>query len=89
MALSGVGLIKDGSVVADDIAANVSLGGSFFQGNNGDVGSASGLGDIFRVNATALSANVIIASNTNASAVGPLTVAVGTTLDVNGTLVIL
>ena len=89
MALSSVGLIKDGSVVADDIAANVSLGGSFFKGNNGDIGGASGLGDIFRVNATELSANVIIAANTNASAAGPLTIAVGTTLTVNGTVVIL
>ena len=47
---------------------------SYFQGNNGDVGQGSGLGDIFRVHANTLTANVTIVSGNNAIAAGPITI---------------
>lgn len=55
-------------------AANNAGGGSYFQGNNGDVGSPAGLGDIFRVHTNVLTANVIIYSGNNALAAGPITI---------------
>lgn len=67
-------------------------GGGFFKGENGDVGdSATGPGDIFRINEKTLNTNVTIDSDENASATGPLTIASGVTLTVDsgGELVIL
>ena len=57
-------------------------GGAYFQGNNGDVGSVSGLGDIFRVHSNTLTTNVTITSGNNAVAVGPLTIAVNKLLTI-------
>lgn len=64
-------------------------GGGMFRGNNGTVGTRSG--DIFRVNAKTLTANVTIGATENAVATGPLEVATGITLEVatGGALVIL
>jgi hypothetical protein len=64
-------------------------GGGMFRGNNGVVGSRSG--DIFRINAKTLTANVTIGATENASVTGPLEIATGVTLEVatGGTLVIL
>jgi len=81
--------IADGAITSAKIDSNVSLGGSQFRGNNGTVGVASNLGDIFRVANTVLTANVSIDSGLTASAAGPLEIAVGTTLTINGTAVIL
>jgi hypothetical protein len=62
-------------------------GAGLFKGNNGDTGDTSnGSGDIFRVNAQTLSADTTIDADENASAAGPLTVASGVTLTVNGNL---
>lgn len=61
-------------------------GGGFFTGERGDVGEAAGKGDIFRVHENTLNTDTTIASGENAVAVGPLTIASGTTLTVNGTL---
>lgn len=63
-------------------------GGGQFRGNNGLVGVA--LGDIFRLNAKTLTANVTIGALENAQAAGPLEVASGITLEVaaGGSLVI-
>ena len=70
-------------------AAGGAAGAGYFSGNNGITGdSSSGLGDIFRVNTTSLTADTIIATSTNASCTGPLTVDSSITLTVNGTLVI-
>ena len=57
-------------------------GGSLFKGNNGTVGSPSGLSDIFRVNAQSLNVDVTINADENASCAGPLAVATGATLTV-------
>jgi hypothetical protein len=57
-------------------------GGAYFQGNNGDVGSASGLGDIFRVHTNTLTANVTIYSGNNALAAGPISIATGQSLTI-------
>ena len=62
-------------------------GGGLFKGDNGTSGSSAG--DIFRVNEQELNTDVEITATENASATGPLTVASGTTLTVNGNLVII
>ena len=69
--------------------ANVQSGAGLFKGNNGDTGdTTNGAGDIFRVNAQSLTVNTTIGSTENASAAGPLTVATGVTLTVNGNLTV-
>ena len=65
-------------------------GAAYFLGNNGVTGdSTDGLGDIFRANTSSLDADTTIATSTNASCTGPLTVSSSITLTVNGTLVII
>tara|TARA_R110002020_G_C15964298_1_gene746849 strand:- start:272 stop:592 length:321 start_codon:yes stop_codon:yes gene_type:complete len=65
-------------------------GAAYFLGNNGVTGdSTDGLGDIFRANTSSLTADTTIATSTNASCTGPLTVSSSVTLTVNGTLVII
>jgi hypothetical protein len=65
-------------------------GAAYFLGNNGVTGdSTDGLGDIFRVNTSSLDADTTIATSTNASCTGPLTVSSSITLTVNGTLVVI
>ena len=61
-----------------------------FRGNSGTKG-ASNAGDIFRIGAKTLTANVTIGANENASAAGPLTIDTGVTLTIDngGVLVIL
>lgn len=61
-------------------------GGGLFKGENGTVGNS--LGDIFRVHEPELNTDVTIAATENALCAGPLSVAVGTTLTVNGNLAI-
>ena len=92
--------ITDGTIVGADIAndtvtttqiADASQGGGYFQGESGVTGnSASGKGDIFRVNEQTLNTSVTIASGDNASCAGPLTVSTSGTvnLTVNGNLTI-
>lgn len=81
--------LKDGAVTQAKIDASVSLGGSQFKGNNGTIGNAGNLGDIFRVNSQTLTSNVQINTTENASAAGPITVDASTTLTVNGFLSII
>ena len=66
--------------------ANVS-GGGMFKGDNGTVGSRAG--DIFRINEQTLNTNTTIGSTENSSCTGPLTVASGVTLTVNGNLTVI
>ncbi len=47
---------------------------SYYAGNNGDKGNATGLGDIFRVHSNTLTQNVTIYSGNNALCAGPITV---------------
>ena len=81
--------ILDGAITQAKIDASVSLGGSQFKGNNGTIGNAGNLGDIFRVNSQTLTSNVQINTTENASAAGPITVDASTTLTVNGYLSII
>ena len=74
--------IADGAITAAKIDSNVTLGGSYFQGENGAVGATAGKGDIFRVHEQELNTNVTIAATDNALASGPLTVANGITLTI-------
>ena len=62
--------------------------GGFYKGDRGTVGLAASAGDIFRVNSQTLNASVTIDADENASATGPLTIASGVTLTVNGTLTV-
>ena len=62
-------------------------GGGFYKGENGTSGSSAG--DIFRINEQELNTDVTIDATENASATGPLTVASGTTLTVNGNLTVI
>ena len=83
--------ITDGTIVGADIAndtvtttqiADASQGGGYFQGESGVSGnSASGKGDIFRVNEQTLNTSVTIASGDNASCAGPLTVSTSGTVN--------
>lgn len=59
-----------------------------FKGDRGTVGTATGAGDIFRINNQTLNASVTIDSDQNASAAGPLTVATGVSLTINGNLTV-
>mgnify|MGYP003659128052 FL=1 len=74
-------------VVTNVATASPSGGGGLYRGNNGTTGTSSG--DIFRINATTLTLDEAIESGENASAAGPLSIASGITLTINGALVIL
>ena len=74
--------IADGAITAAKIDSNVTLGGSYFQGENAAVGATAGKGDIFRVHEQELNTNVTIAATDNALASGPLAVANGVTLTI-------
>jgi hypothetical protein len=70
--------------------AGLAGGAGLFKGNNGETGDTSnGAGDIFRVNGKSLTVNTTIDADENASATGPLTVASGVTLTVNGNLAVI
>ncbi|MDB4355550.1 hypothetical protein N9Z55_06620 [Akkermansiaceae bacterium] len=69
------------------IAQGTPTGGGMFKGENGTVGTQAG--DIFRVNEQELNTNTTIDADENASATGPLTVASGITLTVNGNLTVI
>jgi len=62
-------------------------GGGLFKGDRGTTGSSAE--DIFRSNESELNTDVTILFGNNASAAGPLVVAVGATLDIQGTCIIL
>jgi hypothetical protein len=87
--VAGNAVPADGSITTSMFAAGLSLGAGYFQGENGVTGDATnGLGDIFRVHEAQLDTDVTIASGNNALCAGPLTVATGVTVTVNGNLVI-
>ena len=75
--------IPDGAITAAKINSGVTLGGAYFQGENGAVGATAGKGDIFRVHEKELNTDVTIAATDNALASGPLTVASGITLTIS------
>ena len=73
----------DGSVTSAKLDPNLVLGGGSFLGDSG-----GGTADIFRVHQDQLDTSVTVVANTNALCAGPLTVATGVTVTVNGNLVI-
>jgi hypothetical protein len=62
--------------------------GGFYKGDRGAVGTATGASDVFRVNSQTLNTNTTIDADENASCAGPLTLATGVTLTVNGNLTV-
>ena len=78
--------IQNDAITADKIADSVALGSGYYIGKDGTVnGNASGRDNLFRVNLAATTGNVTIAAANNASTVGPLTIANGTTLTITNT----
>ena len=82
-------VLTTGATVSDTVETiafvasdTVTVGGGYYKGERGTVGTATGAGDIFRVNEQELNTNVTIDATENASATGPLTVASGITLTV-------
>jgi hypothetical protein len=69
-------------VVSFVASTDLSVGGGFYKGERGTVGVATGAGDIFRINEQTLNTNVTIDADENASATGPLAIALGVTLTV-------
>ena len=67
-----------------DGSALSGTGGGLYKGENGEVGSSAG--DIFRVHQQQLDTNVTIDSDENGLCAGPLTIASGVTLTINGNL---
>ena len=78
--------ITDGAITAAKINSGVALGSGYYIGTDGTVnGNTNGRDNLFRVNLNATTGNVTIAANNNASTVGPLTIANGTTLTISST----
>jgi len=73
------------ATMATSIANNT--GGGYFKGENGTTGNSAG--DIFRINEAELNTSTSIVSGENGSCTGPLTIASGVTLTIDGTLVII
>ena len=71
----GTSDLEDGSVTAAKINSAVALGGP-------SLGTAS----IIRTNANTISENITIPANTNGMSAGPITIADGNTIILNGTL---
>jgi hypothetical protein len=57
--------------------------GGYYQGNRGTVGETAGLGDIFRVHANTITADITIPGGYNALAAGPLTIQTGKKLTID------
>ena len=78
--------ISDGAVTQAKLDSSVSLGAGYYIANDGSVnGNTGGRTNLFRVNTNATTGNITIAANNNASTVGPLTIANGTTLTITST----
>jgi hypothetical protein len=73
---------------ARDLADFANNPGGYYQGENGATGTTAGKGDIFRTHESQLDTNTTIASGENSLCAGPLTIATGVTLTVNGNLVV-
>jgi len=75
--ISGGGItsanILDGTIVAADINSSVELGGP-----------SLGASSVIRTNAQTISENITIPSTTNGMSAGPITIADGYTVTVNG-----
>lgn len=80
--------IADGSITGAKFSESFAAGG-FYTGNNDERGEVfSGKDDIFRVHTSTLSTDVTIDAGNNAICSGPLEIADGTTLTIDGNLTI-
>ena len=77
----------EGYAGASPAWGSIGGGAGYFKGDNGTVGSSAA--DIFRVNEAELNTSTTISASENASATGPITVASGVTLTVEGVLAII
>ena len=76
-------IIFDNSTSSLKRVSSSALGGGSFKGEAG-----GGLKDIFRVHEAQLDTNLTFDANTNSLAAGPLTIASGVTLTINGSVTI-
>ena len=72
-----------GTITNAMFASGTTLGGGSYLGDSG-----GGLADIVRVHEAQLDTDITVAVNTNGLCAGPLTIATGVTVTVNGNLVI-
>jgi hypothetical protein len=75
-------------VIFTAVDLSTAVGGGRYKGERGALGPAAAAGDIFRVHEQQLDTNVTIDATENALAAGPLTIATGVTLTVNGNLTV-
>jgi len=96
-ATNGSTVVLTTGAAADDIVdvviftavdLSTAVGGGRYKGERGTLGPAAAAGDIFRVHEQTLNNNVTIDTTENALAAGPLTIADGVTLTVNGNLAV-
>ena len=94
-ATNGSTVVLTTGAAADDVVdivmftavdLSTAVGGGRYKGERGTLGPAAAAGDIFRVHEQQLNNNVTIDTTENALAAGPLTIADGVTLTVNGNL---
>jgi len=85
--LSVTGTVTATTIEGDGSGLSGAIPGTgLFKGNNGSSGDATSADNLFRINSQTLTANVTISSTENASVTGPLTVADGVVLTVEGNL---
>ena len=94
-ATNGSTVVLTTGAAADDVVdivmftavdLSTAVGGGRYKGERGTLGPAAAAGDIFRVHEQQLNNNVTMDTTENALAAGPLTIADGVTLTVNGNL---
>ena len=69
------------AIAAFDFANTVSTG--YFRGNDGDKGYVTAMGDLFRINANTLTANIGFDNGENAMTTGPITIDANRYLTIN------
>ena len=60
-----------------------SVGSGYYRGNNGDKGLVAAMGDLFRINANTLTANIGFDNGENAMTTGPITIDANRYLTIN------
>lgn len=63
--------------------SEVSGGGGYYKGNAGTVGNPTNAGNLFRINANTLTANVTMSAGENAQVTGPISIANGVVLTID------
>ncbi|PCJ96773.1 MAG: hypothetical protein COA52_00780 [Hyphomicrobiales bacterium] len=78
---NGAVLYSNGTVSYWDILS-VQGGAGYYKGNDGAIGDANNVNNIFRINTNELNANVTFANNENASATGPIVLGASVTMTI-------